>query len=480
MDQQRWATFCRNPFGRAQHFCQKKNLRPVLPWMREKLPSLPLKAKVCDDCRKKLTVVPLPRSESEEVLESSEEDSASCEGEEVFYQQESLQPVNQCLTAIGETPIAKKKLQQVKYRKQKLKKIRAAVNKRMMPEIQSSNGDDESEMIRQLKEKFEETSMKSEKVQILTVLPKSWSIRKVQDEFGASNYMVRRAKDLVKQKGILSMPNPKPGQVLATETTDLVQSFYEYDEVSRMLPGKKDFVSVKQEGKRVHVQKRLILSNLKKVYQLFKEKFPTESIGFSKFAELHPKHCILAGASGTHAVCVCTIHQNVKLMMLGGKIADLTANEDTPLKSYDHCLAQIICNPPQPDCYLGTCCSCPGISGLKQCFNSLMDDSLIDSVVYKQWVSVDRSILETISQSADDFVDSLCEKLEILLPHSFIARQQSSFQVQLKAGLQAGEFMVMADFSENYSFVLQDAAQGFHWNNSQATIHPCCILHEVW
>ena len=28
------------------------------------------------------------------------------------------------------------------------------------------------------------------------------------------------------------------------------------------------------------------------------------------------------------------------------------------------------------------------------------------------------------------------------------------------------------DFSENYSFVLQDASQGFHWNNSQATIHP--------
>ena len=52
-----------------------------------------------------------------------------------------------------------------------------------------------------------------------------------------------------------------------------------------MLPGKKDFVSVKQEGKRVHVQKRLILSNLKEVYQLFKEKFPTESIGFSKFAD---------------------------------------------------------------------------------------------------------------------------------------------------------------------------------------------------
>ena len=31
------------------------------------------------------------------------------------------------------------------------------------------------------------------------------------------------------------------------------------------------------------------------------------------------------------------------------------------------------------------------------------------------------------------------------------------------------------DFSENYSFILQDAAQGFHWNNSQATLHPFVV-----
>ena len=44
-----------------------------------------------------------------------------------------------------------------------------------------------------------------------------------------------------------------------------------------------------------------------------------------------------------------------------------------------------------------------------------MDENLIDEVVYKQWVSVDRTTLETISTTADDFVDSLCEKLEARL-----------------------------------------------------------------
>ena len=31
---------------------------------------------------------------------------------------------------------------------------------------------------------------------------------------------------------------------------------------------------------------------------------------------------------------------------------------------------------------------------------------------------------------------------------------------------------MIGDFSENYSFILQDASQGYHWNNVQATVHP--------
>ena len=83
--------------------------------------------------------------------------------------------------------------------------------------------------------------------------------------------------------------------------------------MSRVMPGK--WILYQLDKERVHMQKRLVLSNLKEVYQLFKQKHPTKSIGFSKFAELRPKKCVLAGESGTHSVCVCTIHQNVILMM---------------------------------------------------------------------------------------------------------------------------------------------------------------------
>ena len=32
-------------------------------------------------------------------------------------------------------------------------------------------------------------------------------------------------------------------------------------------------------------------------------------------------------------------------------------------------------------------------------------------------------------------------------------------------------------FRKNYSFILQDAAQDFHWNNSQATLYPIIVYY---
>ena len=40
------------------------------------------------------------------------------------------------------------------------------------------------------------------------------------------------------------------------------------------------------------------------------------------------------------------------------------------------------------------------------------------------------------------------------------------------------EFCVIGDFSENYAFLIQVAAQGFHSHTSQATIY--LIFIEIW
>jgi len=264
--------------------------------------NLSVESRICDNCRKQLArTVSTHEENSSDNSTSSIPSPVPVEFDEV-ERLESLQLVSKCLEDIGETAITKRKARSKKYTRDKVSRITALMDKAA---ITGEKPGDDREIIEQLKEKFHSTTWQSVQVQVLTVLPMSWSIEKIQDEFGASNFMVRKAKQLVKDKGILSSPDPRPGRSLARKTVDIVVAFYESDSSSRMMPGKKDFVSVKGEHGRVHVQKRLVLCNLKELYQDFKQKHPTERIGFSKFAELRPKHCIVAGASGTHSVCVC-------------------------------------------------------------------------------------------------------------------------------------------------------------------------------
>ena len=122
-------------------------------------------------------------------------------------------------------------------------------------------------------------------------------MNKVQQEFGISEYLALQSKKLVEERHILSLPGPSRGPSLPPETVVVVCSFYESDDISRVMPGKKDFVSVKKEGKRQHIQKRLVLRNLREVYREFKERYPNRKMEFSKFAELRPNHCVLAGVS---------------------------------------------------------------------------------------------------------------------------------------------------------------------------------------
>lgn len=108
------------------------------------------------------------------------------------------------------------------------------------------------------------------------------------------------------------------GKKILDSTKIKVSEFYEDERNCATMPGKKDFVSIRDnDGQRRHVQKKLILSNLKEMYTAFRSEYSDIKIGFSLFATLRPRHCILAGASGTHTVCVCSVHQNVKLMIDG-------------------------------------------------------------------------------------------------------------------------------------------------------------------
>ena len=320
---------CCNPFGLPSHNwnSRKKTLRSVTSWMCERAP-ISMGSMICDSCRKKLGKVPVdvhdePDSSPDKSNSDQEVDVdlpyLEFDSSEVYVDSaEAISSLNHCLAEIGETPFLKHKAHQRCYPEQKIKKIADAMKRTFIADIDCDNNiGDGDEIIEQLKKKFKETTSKSEKLQILTVLPQSWTHKKIQYVFQTSEYMARKSKQLIREKGIHSSPNPRLGHSLPCKTVDLIKNFYESDDISRAMPGKKDFISVREGEKRVHVQKRLILSNLKEAYLVFKDQYPNEKVGFSKFAEHRPRYCVLAGASGTHCTCVCTIHQNVKLMIQG-------------------------------------------------------------------------------------------------------------------------------------------------------------------
>lgn len=201
--------------------------------------------------------------------------------------------------------------------------------------------------------------------------------------------------------------------------------------------------------------------NLNELYELFKVE--------------HPKKIILAGKSGTHTACVCLIHQNVKLMMNAAKINTLRFDGNDQLQDYKDCLCKIMCNPPAPGCYLDTCKICPGVGPLQESLSQMFDDEMIDTVTYKRWLSVDRCTLETGVKDKDEFIDEFMQDLLKLKAHSFVATMQKEFVNEVKATLKSGNILVTCDFAENYSFVLQDEVQSFHWNNIQAT-----LLWYIW
>ena len=59
--------------------------------------------------------------------------------------------------------------------------------------------------------------------------------------------------------------------------------------------------------------------------------------------------------------------------------------------TYHDCLSRVMCTPPLPECYLDECESCPGIVSLRDELLTILDESNIEQVIYKQWVSTDRS-----------------------------------------------------------------------------------------
>lgn len=312
---------------------------------------------------------------------------------------------------------------------------------------------------------------------LLTLVPSNWSERKIANLFNCSRRIARNAKTLQSKKGFMSVPDAKinPNK-LSEELETLIEDFYCNDENSRVCPGVRDYKIVKKSGEKIKVQKRLLLCNIKELYIKFKDKYPDLKLGFSIFAMHRPLNCLLAGQPGTLKVCTCIYHQNFKLKMNALKSVNIL----DPNLHYDDLIKMIICDNSFEnfDCRLNNCFNCPSLETLQKMLATQAEENGVAEIKFKSWAKVDRYQIETFTQKIDVFIEFFLDDLQQLNKHSFVARKQTEYYNKIKENLNPGEFLAVLDFSENFSFLVQDAIQGFHWTNSQCTLHPIGIYYK--
>ena len=149
-------------------------------------------------------------------------------------------------------------------------------------------------------------------------------------------------------KGLNKVINPKKLKRGFEPNLDkAVINFYNRDDVSTALPGKRDAKNVKQ-GK-PHIQKRVLNDYLSNLYQKFVSEHTKMSCSLPSFARVRPKKFVLANFANRRT-CLRTIHENydLKLKMLR-QYTDIPTNPEIFVKYSDQKVSSIIVNITQQD-----------------------------------------------------------------------------------------------------------------------------------
>ena len=91
---------------------------------------------------------------------------------------------------------------------------------------------------------------------------------------------------------------------------------------------------------------------------------------------------------------------------------------------------------------------------------------------------MDQTDLITQSLPVSEFIQLLTNKLEDLAPHHYISLAQSTYLKNRKQEMNKQTALILMDFAENYSFHVQDKAQGYHWTHQNCTVHPVVCYYK--
>lgn len=266
----------------------------------------------------------------------------------------------------------------------------------------------------------------------------------------------------------------KPQNVSQDELT--VKRFYERDNISTCLPGKKDFLVKKDEvGKKVLVRKRVLNDSKDNIFKIFKEEHPDIKMGRTKFFSLNPDHVLSFKKMPTYS-CQCKIHENYRLSFNALK----KYITDDSMKVQGTFMNTLVCDYSNYNCMTHQCNQCNNIlHKIKNMINFQNNDYLC----YHQWDLVNKkNQLKDIKSKPNPFLKKFCEQFIEFKKHCYIANTQSRYLFKEINEFDAATVKVIFDFSENFTLKPLNEIQAAFYTRSQISLYTAVayipIQHE--
>ena len=154
-------------------------------------------------------------------------------------------------------------------------------------------------------------SSHEEQQRILTMLPSTWGRDRISQWFNSSEHQARHSIALRSNTGIFSYAEDhRVNKSLDSEIGLMVHNFYISDEISRETSYKKQVIH--PPPSRDPIPLRFLHLTIGEIFEQFKTKHPTVTIGRSKFFSLRP---VWVRERTPHDDCLCLYHANAVLLL---------------------------------------------------------------------------------------------------------------------------------------------------------------------
>ena len=241
----------------------------------------------------------------------------------------------------------------------------------------------------------------------------------------------------------------------------MVIQFCNRDDISYQLPGKRDFIRIKDDdGNSTTVQKRILLFSIREAYELFLTEYKINAntkLSLTSFSGLRPLN-ILFQFHMPHRNCLCVYHENVNLLII-------------PLSKYIRCpglaylqefSATLVYCETDENCMFSRCALCAND------FDNNVTKYVTDSTQIIQWyqwiLKDDYSRQVEFNSTTERCLTILKSKVDQFLSDAFIKRQQAANFEKMKTLLNDESICLQIDFSENFLIDVQDFIQSSYFS----------------